>query len=144
MGYNENLAALDRFLALKTEGLPIPATEENIKTAAAFALDKWRERRREYNKLFREKKPLPTDLSGACKFCSMFAVKLFGGELQGNEDHQWVELDEEIIDLTDNVDDGEYDHDDSFWLNEDHVDALVSNISRVNQWVDEFSRCAVK
>jgi hypothetical protein len=75
----------------------LPATPENIEAAQEFVMRKWVER-------FHERNPgandIPTDLSSACKFTSLFAQGVFGGRLRGNEGHQYVELpDGEILDL---------------------------------------------
>jgi hypothetical protein len=136
---NDNLRRLSDFLHREVSGLPIKATTENQRRASRFLLRKWQERRLESSRAFQKTTTSPTDLSGACKFCSLFAVKLFGGELQGNEAHQWVEFGGEVIDLTDNVDGGEYLHDDEFWLNEDHLDALASCLDRVSRWLQEYT-----
>ncbi len=136
---------VEDFIEREVPGLPIPPTPANIAKAQAFALRKWRERRSQQNKLYKQRKKLPTDLTDACKFCSMFAVKVFGGEMQGNNDHQWVihdDAEDGIIDLTDYGNHPEdwyyYEHDDSFWMNPDHVDALESCIDRVNNWLTGF------
>lgn len=139
---------LNDFINRDVPGLPIPATDDNIELAKVFALRKWRERTQQQNTLYSAlsdlpDKPLPEDLTDACKFCSMFALKVFGGTMQGNYDHQWsVTEQDEVIDLTDSGQHPDhfyyYCHDDDFWLNEDHVDALESCIDRVNDWFASF------
>jgi hypothetical protein len=64
----------------------LPAIDENFQAAKEFAFRKWQERAREFGR------EMPIDLSGACKFTSLFAVLVFGGQIRGNFFHQWVEL----------------------------------------------------
>ena len=78
-------------------GSVLPPTPENIERAKTFVLAKWRERADERGL------DQPSDLTGSCKFSSMFAQRLFGGQLRGNHDHQYVLLpNDQILDL--NVD----------------------------------------
>jgi hypothetical protein len=72
----------------------LDATAENVAAAAAFALERWRERAAELGQHD------PVDLSGACKFCALFAKALFGGAVDGNYDHVFVRVDGEIVDLS--------------------------------------------
>lgn len=51
--------------------------------AREFVLRKWRERAEERGL------SMPDDLSGSCKFSSLFASRLFGLEMRGNEQHQF-------------------------------------------------------
>ena len=112
----------------------LPHTPENIALAKEFLLEKWKERgvERGFPK---------NDLVGACKFGSLFAQEIFGGELKGNWHHQFVKLGDQIIDLTDaigvNVDDP-HRHDDDFWGNTEHKDSMESCRPRVEKWVQEF------
>lgn len=120
-------------------GKTLPLTEENIRRAKAFALRQWKERAKELGG------SEPTDLSNACKFASLFAQRLFGGRLQGNYDHQWLEVGGHIVDLTDaaGVDlhaDEIYEHDEAFWLNDEHRESLNSCRPRVNAWANEFKK----
>lgn len=118
----------------------LPATPEMIAQAKVFVLRKWLERAQERGS------SLPADLSGSCKFSSMFAQRIFGGEIRGNYDHQYVQLpDGRIIDL--NIDaadvsalDDPHHHDSEFWGGPDHVESMASCRPRVDQWVAEFLR----
>jgi hypothetical protein len=117
----------------------VPSTEENVEKAKAFIKQKWNERAKEYG---REE---PTDLSGACKFASMFAKLVFGGELRGNKLHQFVELDNRLIDLTAGSSDvvlmkEPYKHDKRFWNNPEHKRSMQSCEPRAKQWAEEFVR----
>jgi hypothetical protein len=127
---------------------PLPPTPGNVAAAKSFALRKWQERARE------QRRDVPTDLSNGCKFASMFAYRVFGGQMRGNWHHQFVELpDGTRVDLTDaagvpsehsehpgmspkKVD--PYKHDKRFWFNRDHRETLESCIPRVDKWVEEF------
>lgn len=117
-------------------GVKLPVTERNLEAARQFVWRKWRERAAEMGR------PAPKDLTGACKFSSLFAQKVFGGRLRGNKDHQYVLHPEYgVIDLTDaagveRVD--PYKHDSRFWLNPEHRASLESCTPRVEQWYAEW------
>ncbi len=111
--------------------------EANVTLATNFIFLKWCERATDRGL------SEPVDLSNACKFASIFANVVFGGELNGNWEHQYVVNNTEIIDLTNNfngnrVDASVYKHDEQFWGNDEHVASLVSCIPRVNDWINEF------
>jgi hypothetical protein len=72
----------------------LDASAENVAAAAAFALERWRERAAELGL------DDPQDLSGACKFCALFAKALFGGVVDGNFEHVFVRVDGGIVDLS--------------------------------------------
>jgi hypothetical protein len=129
-------------LADNTPGLPIPATSANIRLARKFVRDKWMERSIELGKTV-----IPHDLSDSCKFTSQFARFIFGGELEGNVDHQYVRLDNgKILDLNASADDVQHRiehphvHDPEFFGNPEHEESMESCRGRVLQWVDEFIR----
>lgn len=122
--------------------LPLAATQANLERAKAVALEGWRGRARE-----RGREELPEDLGGACKFASMFAQRLFGGELRGNHDHQFLLLEGVIIDLTEGSEElarlraegkDPYLHDRRFWGNREHRESMRSCEGRVNDWVERF------
>lgn len=114
-------------------------TEENIKKAQDFVLQKWKERAEEYNL------PTPTDLSKSCKASSMFAQRIFGGKIKGSYSHQYVELDNgKILDLNIDAEDVKaldipHRHDKSFFGNPEHKQSMRSLEPRVDRWVKEFS-----
>lgn len=115
----------------------LPPTPENIAAAKQFVMEKWKERANERSF------SIPKDLSGACKFASLFAQKVFGGRLQGNWHHQYVVKGNQTIDLTDaagvNIR-NPYHHDPEFWMNPEHRTSLQSCMERVNKWVEEFKQ----
>ncbi len=128
---------LETWLATPIPGLPIAASPANVEQAKAFVLRQWQARAAE------RQCPLPHDIEGACKFASLFAVKLFGGEMRGNWHHQYVMVGAKIVDLTDGA--GvrpalRYEHDPSFWFNTEHLDSLLSCLERVDKWLGEWTR----
>lgn len=117
--------------------LPLAPTPKNIAIAKRFVLRKWEERKLERGAAE------PHDLSDSCKFSSLFAQRIFGGRLRGNEKHQYVSLGGSIIDLNADAADVQdmkhpYRHDPVFWGNTDHVASMRSCIPRVDQWIEEF------
>jgi hypothetical protein len=120
-------------------GAYLPATPANITLAKAFVFEKWKERAAEMGR------STPEDLSYACKFTSIFAQRVFGGELRGNYDHQYlvthdgkiVDLNEEARDVLELGDDA-HEHDDEFFGSDDHEASLASCLPRVEKWVQEF------
>ena len=120
--------------------LPIPATPENITKAQDFVFQKWKARAREYGH------DEPVDLSKSCKASSMFAQRIFGGQIRGNIDHQYVVLNNQIIDLnTDAADvralppNWAHYHDRRWFGNREHKASMKSLEPRVNRWVTEFT-----
>lgn len=118
------------------ESIILP-TDKNIELARKFVFKKWQERALEMGRC------TPTDLSYSCKFTSQFAQKLFGGKLQGNKQHQFLNLNGKIIDLNIDAEDVKklsdpHNHDPSFWNNKEHRKSMKSCELRVKQWVEEF------
>ena len=112
-------------------------TPENLAAASDFLLEKWVERATE-SRFTGETGP--TDLSGACKFASLFAQRVFGGRLRGSWHHEYVEHPTAgVIDLTgaQGVSLG-HSHDRFWWGNHEHVETLESCEPRVDRWVAEF------
>ena len=129
--------AMDRGLIESKGARKLEATPENIERAKEFVLRKWRERATERGY------PEPEDLSSSCKFTSMFAQAIFGGQIRGNYEHQFLVIDDEIIDLNkDAADvkamDDPHDHDESWFGNDEHIDSMQSCKPRVMDWVREF------
>lgn len=115
----------------------IPFTPSNLEAAKTFVIQKWKERAAERGS--RE----PDDLSGACKFSSLFIQKLFGGTIEGNWHHQYNVIGGEVVDITSDSSevgglDEPYHHDLVFFGNPDHIESMKSCLPRVNRWVDEF------
>ncbi len=122
----------------------IQPTQRNIKRFVNFLREKWNARSKErydsWGDAHSEPWSPPDTLEGACKFTSLFANKLFGGRMRGNEHHQYLELPNgKIIDPVPvpEIDDPQY-HDEKFWMNPDHKDSMESCLPRVNEWIREF------
>jgi hypothetical protein len=161
-------AALDlnndmRYHELMTEASKriLPVTPANIAAAKQFVFAKWKERAKERGH------DEPVDLSSACKFASLFAAEVFGGQVRGNFFHQWVELpDGQHLDLNAEAEDvatmlrGKipadmqayaelsrkrlpsplYAHDARHMRTRDNRDSMASIEPRVRAWVAEFMR----
>jgi hypothetical protein len=115
----------------------IEASPQNVAAAAAFAFDRWRERAAE---LGHEE---PRDLSGACKFCALFAKAVFGGALDGNDEHVFVRVDGDVVDLSAASGDvaglgDPYGSDHEHLWNEDLHHSLSTCLRRVRAWVAAF------
>ena len=121
------------------EPWPLQINDDLVDQARLFVFSKWQERAAE--------KGLapPVDLSGSCKFSSMFAARVFGLEMAGNWDHQFCLTPEgEVLDLNEGAADiaqleDAYRHDKEFWLNPDHAESMDSCYPRVKAWLREFS-----
>lgn len=112
-------------------------TPEFLDDLRAFIMPRWRER--ELARYF----PEPDDLSRSCKFTSLFLRALIGGRIAGNEDHQFVIRNGEVLDLNAGAGDmaaldDPYFDDPGFLGNRDHCDSLDSCLPRVSQWLAEF------
>lgn len=132
---------LDDEWLLRDHRGPVEATAENVEAARIFALDRWRERAEE-NGL-----PVPADLSGACKFCSLFAKSLFGGSIDGHYDHIFNRIGGEVLDLSAASADviglrDAYRSDPEFLASEDLHYSLETCVPRVLRWVAAFQRPA--
>lgn len=107
--------------------------------AKAFVFRKWGELALE-----RQMAP-PDDLSGACKYGSLFVREVFGGVIEGHYAHQFNRVDGRLIDLShDALDVGSmrhpYQHDaDYFGIPEYHA-RLAGCMPRVGLWAAEFRR----
>lgn len=110
-----------------------PVDDMWIMRAKEFLRDKWSERHIELGR-----EGLPEDLAGACKFASLFAKKLFGGQIVGNADHQVLKTVPRIIDLTDKFDAETFRNDRQFLNNPEHRESMASCEPRVAQWAEEF------
>lgn len=120
-----------------TKPAQIDYSYENFALAKAFVFRKWCEQANE-----RQKLP-PKDLSGSCKYGSLFMNQLFGGEIHGNYQHQYNIIDGRIVDLShDALDVGKinnpYLHEpDFFKIPEKHA-SLNGCLPRVGHWVNQF------
>ncbi len=131
---------------------PLPITADIIQRAKDFCLEQWKARWHERH----PNGPIwtaicgwdnePDDLSSSCKFTSLFAREVFGGEVVGNYDHQFLRLHNgAILDLNDGAKDvlamdAPYEIDRDFFGSPDHAASMESCIPRVQEWVAAFSR----
>jgi hypothetical protein len=136
----DNIDDLEDWLSDDTAGV-FPLNDNNIQIAHDVALAGWRARAAE------RMQQRPEDLSSACKFSTLFVKALFGGMILGNEEHQYNVIDSQVFDLNKDANDvrnmtasgvDPYEHDPSFFGNEEHLDALLSCIPRVANWVEVF------
>lgn len=138
----------EKILGKISKDYPLNYSPEIFSTAQEFVMEKWLER-------FNEKKikweklgetyydSPPEDLSYSCKFSSLFAAAIFGGEIKGNQNHQYCTLGQEIIDLNHNSKDvknleNPYIHENSFFGNREHISSMKSCKERVKIWLNEF------
>lgn len=72
-------------------------TDANLALAKEFLLECWRKR------AVRRKRERPDTLENACKFATLYAIKLFGGDVRGNWYHIYAVcgIPARIVDLTD-------------------------------------------
>ncbi len=83
----------------------------------------------------------------------MFAERVFGGRMRGNWYHQFVEIEDKILDLTDYDPEADplagegllygfeisgFKHDPKFWRSRAHRESMASCDPRVRQWADEL------
>lgn len=118
---------------------PISLSPDALDLARDFVFQKWCERAGE--RLL----PMPDDLSGSCKFSSLFCAEVFGLKMRGNADHQFC-IDEQgsIVDLNAGAADvsrlsDPWRHDPIFWNNRDHRASMQSCRPRVALWLQEFA-----
>lgn len=85
----------------------------------------------------------PTDLSGACKYGSLFMNRVFGGAIHGHYEHQYNRIDGRIVDLShDSADVARmstpYLHAPEYFSVPEQRDSLDACLPRVERWVIEF------
>lgn len=125
------------WLARDTEGA-LPATGDNLERARAFVFGQWQARAAERGE------PAPNDLSGACKFSTLFVKLVFGGRIEGQWSHQYNVVDGAVVDLNRDAADVRglaqpHWHDPVFFGNPDHLDSLQSCLPRVGEWAEKFA-----
>jgi hypothetical protein len=105
--------------------------------AKAFLFGKWCERAR-LRQLAR-----PDDLSGSCKYGSLFVQSVFGGGIRGHFEHQYNFIEGRIIDLSHDAGDvgrmrNPYLHEPEYFGIPEVQDALAGCMSSSQAWADEF------
>ena len=118
-------------------GFPIEASVANVDRVRSFVLEKWTERQTEIGK------PSPSDLSGSCKFSSLFGSVVFGADIGGNYDHVYNVLDDVVIDVNAGSADvaalaAPYLHDPYFIRSDDFHESMMTCVSRVENWIAEY------
>ena len=86
---------------------------------------------------------LPVDLSGACKYGSLFMHGVFGGSIRGHYQHQYNHIDGRTVDLSHDAADvgamGQpYLHEPDYFALPSLRSSLDACVPRVNEWVIEF------
>jgi hypothetical protein len=110
---------------------------ERFALAKVFVFRKWVE-------LAAERRiATPTDLSGSCKFGSLFMNRVFGGALRGHYQHQYNLIEGRIVDLShDAVDVGRmqdpYLNEPGFFDIPEQRASLNGCLPRVELWALEF------
>lgn len=117
--------------------------DKTIELAETIAMAGWRERAQERGLAS------PEDLSGCCKFSSLFVKFLFGGCIEGHYDHQFNVIEDQEFDLNDSAKDVRemshpHWHDDGFIGSHDHVESMKSCLPRVLGWLDSFAAAVPK
>jgi hypothetical protein len=119
-------------------------SQHEIEKAKIYLLKKWKDRQIELGR------DAPADLSGASKFASLFAKELWGGEVQGNEFHQYLVLGSHVIldlcedssSVNDLLLDGVdiYQNDALFIGSAEYVSSMASCNPRVQLWIADYSK----
>lgn len=115
----------------------LPYTYKNFAYAKVFVFRKWCEMALARQAL------APTDLSGACKYGSVFMQRVFGGTLRGHFEHQYNLIDGRLVDLShDAMDVGRmrnpYLHEPDYFAVPELTASLDGCVPRVDTWVVEF------
>lgn len=110
---------------------------ERFAQAKVFVFRKWCERAVERRAL------TPIDLSGSCKYGSLFMNQVFGGSICGHYEHQYNMIGGRIVDLShDAIDVGRitnpYLHEPDFFSIPEKQASLDSCLPRVTRWAIQF------
>lgn len=110
---------------------------QHFASARAFVFERWCELAGERG-LAR-----PQDLSGACKYGSLFVQQVFGGTIRGHFEHQFNRIGGRIVDLShDALDVGRmsnpYLHERDFFSVPEVQRSLAGCLPRATRWADEF------
>lgn len=112
-------------------------SSEHFALAKAFVFRKWCEQAAERGIL------PPNDLSGACKYASLFMSRVFGGAIRGHYEHQYNFIGGRIVDLShDALDVGRicnpYLHEPDYFAIPAKQASLNACLPRVDGWVTQF------
>lgn len=112
-------------------------TYENFAYAKLFLFGKWCESAME------RQVAQPNDLSGACKYGSLFMQCVFGGGLRGHFEHQYNFIDGRLVDLSHDAADvgrmsNPYLHEPEYFSVPELQASLAQCLARSEGWADEF------
>lgn len=112
-------------------------SHENFAAAKIFMIAKWRDR------AALSSAAAPIDLSGACKYGSLFVQCVFGGAIRGHYEHQFNFIEGRLVDLShDALDVGRmrnpYLHEPAYFLVPEIQASLAGCLPRAERWADEF------
>lgn len=87
--------------------------------------------------------PPPEDLSGACKYASLFMRELFGGEIEGHYAHQYNRIDGRLVDLSHDARDvgrmhNPYLHEPEYFNIPEYQRSRAACMPRIDTWVRLF------
>jgi hypothetical protein len=87
----------------------------------------------------------PDDLSGACKYGSLFVSQVFGGSIEGHYAHQFNRIGGRIIDLSHDARDvglmhNPYLHDPEYFAIAEYQARLLLCLPRAERWAEDFMR----
>jgi hypothetical protein len=110
---------------------------ERFAQAKIFVFRKWCDQAKERGLIS------PVDLSGSCKYGSLFMNQVFGGKIFGHYEHQYNIIGGRIVDLShDAIDVGKisnpYLHEPEYFAIPEKKDSLNKCLPRVKGWVIEF------
>lgn len=115
----------------------LPYNYENFALAKVFLFGKWCERAAERHVV------QPTDLSGACKYGSLFMQCVFGGAIRGHFEHQYNFIDGRLVDLSHDATDvghmrNPYLHEPDYFALPGMQLSLAQCLPRAELWAAEF------
>jgi hypothetical protein len=115
----------------------LPYTYDNFAKAKVFVFSKWCESAVDC------KLTQPTDLSGSCKYGSLFMQYVFGGTIRGHYEHQYNFINGRLVDLShDAIDVGRmsnpYLHEPDYFVIPEFQASLTQCSPRAEQWAEEF------
>lgn len=110
---------------------------DQFRLAKAFVFRKWGEWA-----LVRGVAP-PQDLSGACRYGSLFICRVYGGSIQGHYQHQYNRVEGRCVDLSHDAADvgamtDPYRHEPSYFELPEQQASLQGCLPRVDRWVAEY------
>ena len=116
---------------------------QDLQVLQEFILAQWRERSQE------RQLNIPQDTSSACKFVSLFIKIQFGGKIVGNSNHQFNDINGQLVDLCrDNQDvalmKDPWLLDSKFIGNAEHLASMKSCLGRVLQWQTRYCSRGLK